>query len=80
MQFLPGPGCKFFWNIERTEKFLTDSITSGYRTLNLHIDGGNGTIYIHREVAKCFARSLLPSTKFVIHVNHKKKDNSFKTS
>ena len=35
-------------------KLLEGSLTSGYKTLNLHINGTNGTIYFHREVAKLF--------------------------
>ena len=32
-------------------KILNGSNTSGYKTLNLHVERGNGTIYIHREAA-----------------------------
>lgn len=73
-----GRAASFTENIEKDGKVLTGSITSGYRTLNLHIDGGNGTIYIHREVARMFCKKPSPKHKFVIHVNHKKKDNSYK--
>ncbi|RYY46286.1 MAG: hypothetical protein EOO06_14805 [Chitinophagaceae bacterium] len=59
-------------------KILNGSITSGYHTLNLHIDSGNGTIYIHREVARHFCSKKSPKHKFVIHQNHKKGDNHFK--
>ena len=39
---------------------------------------GNGTIYLHREIAKLFCKKPSPRFKFVIHVNHKKEDNNFK--
>jgi len=57
-------------------KILNGSLTSGYRTLNLHIEGGNGTIYVHREVARVFAKKATPKHKYVIHKNHKKDDNN----
>ncbi|MBS1509458.1 MAG: hypothetical protein JST86_01360 [Bacteroidetes bacterium] len=59
----------------KDRKLLTGSLTSGYRSLNLHIQGGNYTIYIHREVAKEFCKKPSPKHKFVIHLNHKKIDN-----
>jgi hypothetical protein len=59
-------------------KLLNGSLTTGYRTLNLHRPGHKGTLYIHRELAKLFLKR--PSTKhrFVIHKNHDKLDNSVK--
>jgi ribosomal protein L24E len=59
-------------------KLLNGSLTSGYRTLNLHVEEGNGTIYIHREVAKLFCNKKTPKHKFVMHINHGKTDNSYK--
>ena len=59
-------------------KLLEGSLTSGYKTLNLHINGTNGTIYFHREVAKLFNTKKSPKEKFVIHLNHVKTDNSYK--
>ena len=59
-------------------KLLDGSLTSGYKTLNLHINGTNGTIYFHREVAKLFSKKNSPKEKFVIHLNHNKTDNNFK--
>ena len=59
-------------------KILKGSITTGYRTLNLHRPGHKGTLYIHRELAKLYLKR--PSTKhrFVIHRNHNKLDNTVK--
>ncbi len=59
-------------------KLLEGSLTSGYKTLNLHIGEGNGTIYIHREVAKLFNKKNSPKEKFVIHINYNKTDNQAK--
>jgi hypothetical protein len=73
-----GRAASYSENVVQDGKLLTGSLTSGYRTLNLHIDGGNGTIYIHREVARAFCKKQNPKHKYVIHVNHKKKDNTAK--
>jgi len=71
-----GRAASFTENIEKDGKVLTGSITSGYRTLNLHIDGGNGTIYIQREVARMFCKNPSPKHKFLSQFNHKKKNNN----
>jgi NUMOD4 motif len=73
-----GRTASFSEGIEKDGKILNGSLTSGYRTLNLHINGGNGTIYIHREIARLFCKKKSPKYKFVIHINHKKKDNHYK--
>jgi hypothetical protein len=73
-----GRAASFNKNIEEDGKLLSGSLTSGYRTLNLHVENGNGTIYIHREVAKLFCKKPSPKYKYVIHVNHRKKDNHYK--
>ncbi|HRE52786.1 MAG TPA: NUMOD4 domain-containing protein [Flavitalea sp.] len=59
-------------------KLLQGSLTTGYRTLNLHRPGNNGTLYIHREIARLFLGKPSPKNKFVIHLNHNKLDNSVK--
>ena len=56
-------------------KLLTGSLTTGYRTLNLHRPGNKGTLYIHREVAGAFQQKKSGKHAFVIHVNHNKLDN-----
>ncbi len=73
-----GRAASFSSRLEEDGKILNGSITSGYRTLNLHVENGNGTIYIHREVAKLFCPKRSPKARFVIHLNHKKADNSAK--
>ncbi len=59
-------------------KLLNGSLTTGYKTLNLHRPGNNGTLYIHREIARLFLKKPTPRHRYVIHVNHDKTDNSTK--
>ena len=59
-------------------KLLNGSLTTGYKTLNLHRPGNNGTLYIHREIARLFLKKSSPKHKYVIHVNHNKTENSVK--
>lgn len=59
-------------------KLLQGSLTTGYKTLNLHRPGNNGTLYIHREIARMFLKKPSPKHRFVIHANHNKLDNSVK--
>lgn len=59
-------------------KLLQGSLTTGYKTLNLHRPGNNGTLYIHREIARLFLKKSTPKNKYVIHLNHNKLDNSVK--
>lgn len=73
-----GRAASFKNNMYEDGKILNGSLTSGYRTLNLHLENGNGTIYLHREVAKLFCKKKSVKYKYVIHLNHKKDDNSSK--
>src|SRR6476619_8004059 len=59
-------------------KLLNGSLTTGYRTLNLHRPGHKGTLYIHREAAKLFLKKPSAHHKYVIHKNHNKLDNTVK--
>lgn len=59
-------------------KLLHGSLTTGYRTLNLHRPGHKGTLYIHREMAKLFLKKPSQRHKYVIHKNHNKLNNSVK--
>lgn len=59
-------------------KLLKGSLTSGYRTLNIHADGKSHTLYIHREVAKYFLPKAGKKEGIVIHNNHDKTDNRSK--
>ena len=59
-------------------KLLNGSLTTGYKTLNLHRPGNNGTLYIHREIARLFLKQPSKKHRYVIHINHNKTDNSVK--
>jgi hypothetical protein len=59
-------------------KVLEGSLTTGYRTLNLHRPGNKGTLYIHREMAKIFLKKPSARHKYVVHINHNKLDNKLK--
>ena len=63
-------------NLPEDGKLLKGSLTTGYRTLNLHRPGEKGTLYLHREIAKQFLKKPSRYHLFVIHLNHNKKDNS----
>lgn len=73
-----GRAASYTEDVSKDGKLLNGSLTSGYKTLNLHLEDNNGTIYIHREVAKLFCKKPSPKYKYVIHTNHKKKDNNCK--
>lgn len=70
-----GRAASYITEVNKDGKILQGSVTSGYRTLNLHLEGGNGTIYLHREIARLFCKKTSPKYKYVIHLNHKKEDN-----
>jgi hypothetical protein len=59
-------------------KLLNGSVTTGYRTLNLHRPDSKGTLYIHRELAKLFLKKNSNKQDYVIHKNHDKLDNNIK--
>lgn len=59
-------------------KLLEGSLTSGYRTLNLHLGDSSKTMYIHREIARLFNKKKSALDKFAIHINHDKRDNRSK--
>lgn len=73
-----GRAASYKNEIHEDGKLLAGSLTSGYRTLNLHLNGNSGTLYLHREVAKLFNKKTSPKQKYVIHLNHVKTDNSTK--
>ena len=62
-------------NLHEDGKLLNGSLTTGYKSLNLHRPNSKGTIYIHREVAKLFGKKPSPKHRYVVHVNHDKLDN-----
>lgn len=65
-------------DVNEDGKLLSGSLTTGYRTLNLHRPDSNGTLYIHREIAKLFLKKPSVKHKYVIHLNHNKTDNNIK--
>src|SRR5690606_29875963 len=65
-------------DLHKDGKILQGSLTTGYRTLNLHRPGDNGTLYIHREIARLFLPKRSSKAKYVIHLNHNKLDNAVK--
>lgn len=73
-----GRICSYKKNPLKDGKILSGSLTTGYRTLNLHRPGNKGTLYIHREMAKLFLKKSSPRHRYVIHINHNKLDNKVK--
>ena len=73
-----GRVCSFSEHINNDGKLLNGSLTSGYKTLNLHRSANNGTLYIHREVARIFLKKMSTKHKYVIHINYNKSDNTVK--
>ena len=71
-----GRAVSYIKNLHEDGKILNGSVTSGYKTLNLHFENGNGTLYIHREIAKLFCKKSSSKCKYVIHLNHIKEDNA----
>jgi len=71
-----GRAASYKEDVHEDGKLLNGSVTSGYKTLNLHIDGKNSTLYFHREVAKAFNKKDSPKQKLVVHTNHDKTDNN----
>lgn len=65
-------------NVLEDGKLLNGSLTTGYRTLNLHRPDNKGTLYIHREMAAIFLKRPSAKHKYVIHRNHNKLDNNIK--
>lgn len=59
-------------------KILSGSLTTGYRTLNLHRPNNKGTLYIHREMARLFLKKPLNNYHYVVHRNHNKLDNNIR--
>ena len=73
-----GRICSYKRDPVKDGKLLNGSLTTGYRTLNLHRPGNKGTLYIHREMAKLFLKKSSPKFRYVVHVNHNKLDNRIK--
>ncbi len=70
-----GRVASFTKDIYEDGQLLSGSLTTGYRSLNLHRPNNKGTLYIHREIARLFCKKPSPKHQFVIHLNHNKIDN-----
>lgn len=70
-----GRCASFVHNLEEDGKILKGSLTTGYRTLNLHRGNHKGTLYLHREIAKLFIKKPTVRHKYVLHLNFDKTDN-----
>jgi hypothetical protein len=73
-----GRIASFKHNLLEDGKLLNGSLTTGYRTLNLHRAEEKGTLYIHREMAKLFLKKPSRHFNYVIHRNHNKLDNNIR--
>jgi predicted DNA binding CopG/RHH family protein len=73
-----GRVASYYDDVHADGKLLNGSVTTGYKTLNLHRPGNNGTLYLHREIARMFIKKDSPKKKYVIHLNHHKTDNASK--
>ncbi len=71
-----GRAASYVKDLYEDGKILNGSVTSGYKTLNLHFEKGNGTLYMHREIAKLFCEKPSAKYKYVIHLNHHRDDNN----
>lgn len=70
-----GRVASFSENIYEDGQLLSGSLTTGYRSLNLHRANNKGTLYIHREIARIFCKKTSPKHQYVIHINYNKADN-----
>lgn len=70
-----GRMASYATNVNEDGKLLSGSLTTGYKSLNLHRPDSKGTLYIHREIARLFLKKPSVKHKFVIHLNHNKQDN-----
>lgn len=70
-----GKVASFAEGIHADGQLLSGSLTTGYRSLNLHRPNNKSTLYIHREIARLFCKKPSPKHRFVIHLNHNKTDN-----
>ncbi|MFT4018748.1 MAG: NUMOD4 domain-containing protein [Agriterribacter sp.] len=70
-----GRVASFTNDIYEDGQLLSGSLTTGYRSLNLHRPNNKGTIYIHREIARIFCKKPSPKHQYVIHINYNKTDN-----
>lgn len=70
-----GRVASFSTEIHEDGQLLSGSLTTGYRSLNLHRPNNKGTLYIHREIARIFCKKPSSKHQYVIHINYNKIDN-----
>ena len=51
-----GRVASYYDDVQEDGRLLSGSVTTGYKTLNLHRPGNNGTLYLHREIARMFLK------------------------
>jgi hypothetical protein len=56
-------------------KLLSGSTVEGYTVLNVKPADSYQSLYLHREVAKLFSKRPSRNHKYVIHLDHDKKNN-----
>jgi DNA-directed RNA polymerase specialized sigma subunit len=62
-------------NIKRDGNIIKGSQTEGYSILRLRVKSEYVAFLIHRAIADLFVKKPSNKHEFVIHLNHKKKDN-----
>jgi len=57
-----GRVASYYEDVHEDGKLLNGSVTTGYKTLNLHRPGNKGTLYLHREIARMLSGEKLTET------------------
>lgn len=63
-------------SVEKDGELLKGSEIEGYSVLRLRVNGGYLALLFHRMVADAFVKKPSAAHQKVIHLNHKKQDNS----
>ncbi|MDE3234620.1 MAG: HNH endonuclease [Bacteroidota bacterium] len=62
-------------SLKKDGTLLKGSMQSGYNIIHLHVKEKNIAFLVHRAIAELFIKKTGSGRDFVIHLNHKKKDN-----
>ncbi|KAA9356201.1 HNH endonuclease [Larkinella humicola] len=68
---------KSFQNDTKEGTLINGSIIQGYRSLNIRTGGKTINRYFHKLIAELFLNRESPEQKYVIHLDHDKKNNHF---
>ncbi|WP_421826892.1 HNH endonuclease [Larkinella sp.] len=68
---------KSFQNDPKDGTLINGSIIQGYRSLNIRTGGKTINRYFHKLIAELFLNRESPEQKYVIHLDHDKKNNHF---